>query len=103
MDKVKALEFLEKASNRDITTRVLTLCERDKNENFLAYLFSLGYKCKDKDTNYLLWLAYWLGREHGEQRLINNARIEVKRCLDGKNRKSLDRILLSALTDYLDI
>ena len=102
MDKVKALELLKMASNRN-EARALWMADRDKNKNFVDYLKELGFDVDGKDVNYLLWLAYWLGRQHGEHRLIANARIDLSRCIEGKERRSLDKILLSALTDYYHI
>ena len=46
-----------------------------------------GGRPKDTPESWPLWFAYWLGREHGRDTAINNARIMLKRQEEGYDKK----------------
>ena len=78
MRRDKILELLEKEHEHvreNAEKAAVGLADRDyKTYDFLKDY----YRFSDKNGNWFLWFAYWLGREHGRDTAINNARLYLK-------------------------
>lgn len=78
MERKEVLKLLERENEliqKSAEKSAIGLADRD----YLTYDFKKRHNDKmDKTGNWMLWFAYWLGREHGRQTAINNARIYIK-------------------------
>ena len=63
----REIEYIRESAIRSATM----LAERDQNTRFYEEI-------KDIPTQQQLWFAYWLGREHGRNTGIQNAKIYME-------------------------